>query len=96
MTRTRQSGPSLATGTASNVCNTSTPILTELDAETTALARGLVVIVKTPAGHYRRRVFLSLAAAQRAAEAAANRGQVATVVLAELVPVYRVLEAVQA
>lgn len=47
----------------------------------------LVAMVETPGGTYRRRVFLSLAAAQNALERAAERGLEARVLLCELVPV---------
>lgn len=47
----------------------------------------LVAVVQTSAGTYRRRVFLSLDAAQKALERAEARGLDAQVVLCELRPV---------
>ncbi|MEO7980340.1 MAG: hypothetical protein ABI807_05560 [Sporichthyaceae bacterium] len=47
----------------------------------------LVVVVCTSAGRYRRRVFLTLASAERSAERAREAGHEASVVLARLVPV---------
>ena len=58
------------------------------DASGTALDRlALVAVVETPAGRYRRRVFLSLDAAHKALDRAAERGLDAHVLLCELVPV---------
>lgn len=49
-----------------------------------------VVVVETPHGTYRRRVWLTLAPAERAARAAQDAGHNAVVLLAELRPLYRV------
>ena len=49
-----------------------------------------VVLVETSHGNYRRRVWLTLAAAERAAIKAQDAGHNAVVVLAELRPLYRV------
>ena len=46
----------------------------------------LVVVVRTEGGRYRRRVFLTLAAAERAVAAARARGLAAEVVLCALAP----------
>src|SRR5699024_9669633 len=48
------------------------------------------VIVRTTQGRYRRRVWLTLAPAERAAGKAREAGHDAVVVLAELKPLYRV------
>ncbi|MGD7707012.1 hypothetical protein [Microlunatus sp. Y2014] len=50
----------------------------------------LVVVVQTPQDRYRRRVYLTAAAAERAVRRAGERGQSASVFLAELRPVHRV------
>ena len=50
------------------------------------LAGVLVVVVRTDVGRYRRRVFLSLRAAERSARNARARGQVAEIVLCTLQP----------
>ncbi len=49
-----------------------------------------VLLVKTAAGRYRRRCFLTCASAERAARRANDRGEAAWIVLAQLKPVYRV------
>ena len=59
--------------------------------EVARLIRGaFVVVVSTPTGTHRRRVFLTVKAAEAAARRATDRGQVAEVVLAELRPVWHV------
>ena len=47
----------------------------------------LVLVVETPGGRYRRRTFLTLAAAERACRNARDAGHPASVVVAQLVPV---------
>lgn len=49
-----------------------------------------VVVVCGPAGRYRRRVFLSVASAQRAVDRATARGQSSRIVLSQLTPLYDV------
>lgn len=49
-----------------------------------------VVVVAVAAGTYRRRCFLSVRAAESAARRAADRGETATVYLAELRPLWKV------
>jgi len=49
-----------------------------------------VAVVETPSGTYRRRVFLTLNAAERAVDNARARGCGARIVLAELKPLYLV------
>jgi len=49
-----------------------------------------VVLVQTSHGRYRRRVWLTLAPAERAARKATEAGHNAVVILAERKPVYRV------
>jgi hypothetical protein len=68
-----------------------TAILTrDLDELARVLDGAFVVVVKTTGGRYRRRCFLSVAAAERAAARAVEAGHNATIVLAELRPLYRV------
>lgn len=50
-----------------------------------------VVVVKVTGERYRRRCYLTVKAAQQAAERAQDRGENAVVILSELRPVYRVL-----
>lgn len=49
-----------------------------------------VVLVRTSQGRYRRRVWLTLAPAERAAQKAIDAGHSATVILSELKPLYRI------
>ena len=51
------------------------------------LADAWVLVVRVNAGHYRRRVFLSIAPAWQAARRAADRGYSADVVLCRLEPI---------
>ncbi|BCW76267.1 hypothetical protein [Arthrobacter sp. NicSoilB11] len=54
----------------------------------TALVTGVhVVVVETPAGKYRRRVYFNLPSAQTAADRAAMAGHPAHVILCQLMPV---------
>jgi hypothetical protein len=53
-----------------------------------------VVVVETPAGKYRRRCFLSVRAAEAAAQRATERGETATVYLAELRPLWKLRRSV--
>ena len=59
------------------------------DAEAMAaqLDGALVLVVRTPAGRFRRRCFLAVASAERAADRARAAGHHAEVVLCQLVPV---------
>lgn len=52
-----------------------------------ARAAGYAVLVENPAGKYRRRLFLTLASAQRAKDRATARGQYAAIILVRIVPV---------
>lgn len=62
----------------------------EADEFAAAVDGSYVVVVRGPGGRSRRRVFLTVAAAQRAAERATERGQTVRIVLAELRPLYDV------
>lgn len=53
-----------------------------------------VVLVETSHGRYRRRVWLTIAPAERAAQKARDAGHNAVVMLAELKPLYEVVGAV--
>jgi hypothetical protein len=61
-------------------------IVSEL-ADTESACEAFVVLVFTPAGQYRRRVFLSLHGATAAVQRARAKGQSARMVLRRLVPV---------
>ena len=53
-----------------------------------------VVVLETPAGKYHRRCFLSVKAAETAAQRATERGETATVYLAELRPLWKLRRSV--
>lgn len=55
--------------------------------ELRARAAGYAVLVENPSGKYRRRLFLTLASAQRAKDRATARGQYAAILLVRIVPV---------
>lgn len=48
----------------------------------------LCLVVTTPAGRYRRRIFLTVGAAEKAAERATDAGHVAEIVLCRLDPIW--------
>jgi hypothetical protein len=48
-----------------------------------------VLVVKVTAGKYRRRCYLTVMAAEKAAQRATDRGETATVYLAELRPLWK-------
>ncbi|TDO52617.1 hypothetical protein EV643_102456 [Kribbella sp. VKM Ac-2527] len=60
-----------------------------LDAVAAAVDGAFVVVVETTGGKYRRRCFLTAASAERAAGRATERGENATVYLAELKPLWK-------
>lgn len=77
----------LTTGPEAHPQDTGTPTRPHLDrAEALAAIPAYVLIVKTPGAHISRRVYLTLAAADRAAHRAQNRGHAATLELARLTP----------
>ena len=65
--------------------NESLPLTAHDDA--TALCQAYAVLLITPTGHYRRRIFLSLHSATEAVKRARNKGQPVRLVLVELTPV---------
>lgn len=66
--------------------------LGDLDALAEHVDGAFVLLVRiTPSTRYRRRVYLSAAAAERAVRAAQGRGEAATVYLCELTPLHRVV-----
>ncbi len=87
----KQSRPSAGnTGAAETSPREVTLSLTDLDAYADHINGTFVVLVVMPTGHHRRRCFLTVKAAQRAAEKARARGQAATVTLCELKPLFHV------
>lgn len=68
----------------------SDPHLTALDDIARHVDGSFVVVVEVTAGRYRRRCFLTVKAAQAAARRATDRGETATVYLAELKPLWKV------
>lgn len=62
-----------------------------LDDLARAIDGAFVVVVKVAGGKYRRRTFLTVASAQRAADNARALGHTATIYLSELRPLWRVV-----
>lgn len=83
MTDTRKAGPHHETGPHENASDTEN---TRVDSDMLAAAAGYAVLVETGEGRYRRRLFLTLASAERAVERAEDRGQSAHLVLCQIVP----------
>lgn len=65
--------------------------LAELDALAAHVDGSFVLVVHVTGDRYRRRCFLTAQSAQRAADRATARGDNATVYLAELKPLYRLV-----
>lgn len=61
---------------------------TDADAYANHIDGCFAVVVESPGDRYRRRLYLSLAAAEKAAQRARKRGQRVKVVLAVLTPLY--------
>lgn len=78
-------------GENSKLTSNSTPLrelpLSDAQAAVETVSGLFAVVVTTSEGRYRRRVWLTLAPAQRAAERAVEAGHVATVVLCRLEPI---------
>lgn len=70
--------------------SSSEPHLTVLDDIARHVDGAFVVVVELTAGQYRRRCFLTARAAEAAARRATDRGETATVYLAELKPLWKV------
>lgn len=70
-------------------------ILAPIDGDLDELAQHVngtfVLVVQATAGQYRRRCFLTAAAAEKACRRAQARGENAEVILAELKPLWRLL-----
>ena len=66
-----------------------TDILTDLDALAAHVDGAFVVVLKVTGTQYRRRCYLTAKAAEDAARRATERGESATVYLAELRPLWR-------
>ncbi|MGH3484740.1 MAG: hypothetical protein ACRDPQ_16095 [Nocardioidaceae bacterium] len=69
---------------------TSEPTLTPLDDVARHVDGAFVLVVHVTGGKYRRRCFLTAAAAEAAVQRATDRGEIATVYLAELKPLWKV------
>lgn len=84
MTTHEKAGPTPETGPHNNPAadDHSTPT----DAHLFAVASGYAVLVETGEGRYRRRLFLTLASAERAVNRARDRGKYAYMVLVTLHP----------
>lgn len=75
---------------ADNVDSLSLPDQAGLDAMLDHISGVLVVVVEVAEGRFRRRCYLSAAAAERAARRAVDQGQEASVYVAQLRPVHRI------
>lgn len=84
MSEMQKAGPTPGTGPHQNAAadNHSTPS----DAAVRAAVSGYAVLVDTGEGRYRRRLFLTLASAERAVDRARDRGKYAYLVLVTLTP----------
>ena len=85
MSAKQKAGPTAETGP-----HNSTPVdhdYTRHQAEALSAVTGYALAVETGAGRYRRRMFLTLAAAENAVARARARGQYAEVILVRVVPV---------
>lgn len=97
MTQARESGPSRATGAAHGTAlvethpqDTGAPRIPHLTAADLETARPLhVLIVKTTSDQVRRRVYLSLTAAETAAQRARARGHAVTLELHSVLPAHQ-------
>lgn len=87
MTATQKAGPQTETGPHATRCFV--PESSDDQAKVRALeaAAGYAVLVETGEGKYRRRLFLTLASAERAVDRARDRGKFAELVLVRVVPV---------
>lgn len=85
MSESQKAGPHHETGPHENTeaATQSTP---RSDAALAAVA-GYALAVETGNGRYRRRLFLTLAAAENAVDRARQRGQYAEIILVRVVPV---------
>lgn len=78
-------------GTASVSFGGDRSMLAPLDEIARHLDGTFVVVVEIANGQYRRRCFLTAKAAERAAHNAVQRGEKATVYLAELKPLWKII-----
>jgi hypothetical protein len=82
--------PSNVNNTDSHIVPLGTDVLRELDALAAHVDGAFVVVVKVNGPRYRRRCYLTAKAAENAARKAVERGEAATVYMAELKPLWRV------
>ena len=80
----QKAGPTAETG---HPLNADGDKYTRDHADIRAASSGFAVLVESGEGKYRRRLFLTLAAAQKAVERAHNNGRFASLVLVRVVPV---------
>lgn len=84
MSANEKTGPTPETGHPQNADGDK---YTRDHADILAASSGFAVLVESGEGKYRRRLFLTLAAAQKAVERAHNNGKFASLVLVRVVPV---------
>ena len=83
MSEKQKAGPTPETGLPENICTSQG---TPSEADLFGAARGYCVVVRTDHGKFRRRLYLSLNAAEKAVERARAHGKYASMVLAVIVP----------
>lgn len=84
MSASEKAGPHHGAGPQKNPCTTDS---SPHHGDVLAAVTGYALAVETGNGRYRRRLFLTLAAAENAVARARARGQYAEVVLVRMVPV---------
>ncbi len=86
-----RSGPAGGTGPAPKntlaVWASGVDLILDQPGDIESACEAFVVLVFTPAGNYRRRVFLSLHSATAAVQRATNKGQPVRLVLCQLTPI---------
>ena len=83
MSEMQKAGPTAETGPHVNAAATES---NPTEAQIRAAVAGYAVLVETGEGRYRRRLFLTLASAERAVNRARDRGRYAYLVLVTLTP----------
>lgn len=87
MTDTQKAGPHHETGPYEKAATEPNSTLDGTQGRALNAVCGYALAVETGNGRYRRRLFLTLAAAENAVERARDRGQYAEIILVRLVPV---------
>lgn len=86
-----EEGPSNVVNRDATMVTLGADVLRELDALAAHVDGAFVVVVKVSGERYRRRCYLTAKAAENAARRAVERGETATVYMAELKPLFRLI-----